>query len=152
MVRYFMTIPEAVSLILQAGALADSYATYVLEMGQPVAIMDLAKKMIELMGATNVGIKLVGLRPGEKLNEELLEQDEQRVATDHPMVFRLVPEDLSRADHLSLLDLVDEVAFLANSQETAKALNSLRRAVPSYSTIDASTFLREGDLDLPPQV
>jgi FlaA1/EpsC-like NDP-sugar epimerase len=151
MVRYFMTIPEAVSLILQAGALADSYGTYLLEMGRPVAIVDLAKKMIALLGATDVDIKHVGLRPGEKLSEELLERKEHRVGTDHPMVFRLVPENLDRADHLRLLDLVDELAALANDQETAKAVHVLRQAVPSYSARDSSSLLREGGLNYPPQ-
>ncbi|HZC18868.1 MAG TPA: nucleoside-diphosphate sugar epimerase/dehydratase, partial [Rubrobacteraceae bacterium] len=64
MTRYFMLIPEAVSLILQAGAMADSYGIYVLEMGRPVKIVDLAKKMIEVMGAKGVKIKFIGLRPG----------------------------------------------------------------------------------------
>jgi FlaA1/EpsC-like NDP-sugar epimerase len=67
MIRYFMTIPEAVSLILQAGAMAEGYGTYVLEMGRPVAITDLAKKMIEIMGAPNVKVKFVGLRPARSL-------------------------------------------------------------------------------------
>ena len=69
MIRYFMTIPEAVSLILQSGAMADAYGTYVLEMGRPVRITDLARKMIEIMGAPNVQIKFIGLRPGEKLKK-----------------------------------------------------------------------------------
>ena len=62
--RYFMAIPEAVSLVLQAGAVADSYGTYILEMGRPVMIVDLAKKMLEIMGAKNVRIQYTGLRPG----------------------------------------------------------------------------------------
>src|SRR5918999_709960 len=94
MIRYFMTIPEAVSLILQAGAMADGYGTYVLEMGRPVRITDLAKKMIEIMGAPNVQIKFIGLRPGEKLKEELFEEGEERTQTDHPMVFHLVSENM----------------------------------------------------------
>ncbi|HZC19978.1 MAG TPA: nucleoside-diphosphate sugar epimerase/dehydratase, partial [Rubrobacteraceae bacterium] len=93
MTRYFMLIPEAVSLILQAGAMADSYGVYVLEMGRPVRIADLAQKMIEVTGAKNVEIKFIGLRPGEKLHETLFEESERRAATAHPMVFRLVPNN-----------------------------------------------------------
>ncbi|MDQ3286627.1 MAG: polysaccharide biosynthesis protein, partial [Actinomycetota bacterium] len=76
MTRYFMIISEAVSLILQAGAMADSYGIYVLEMGRPVKIVDLARKMIEVTGASGVSIKYVGLRPGEKLHETLSEDSE----------------------------------------------------------------------------
>jgi FlaA1/EpsC-like NDP-sugar epimerase len=90
MIRYFMTIPEAVSLILQAGAMSGEYGTYVLEMGRPVGILDLARKMIEVMGAPGVQVKFIGLRPGEKVKEELLEDRESREDTDHPMIFRLV--------------------------------------------------------------
>ena len=99
MIRYFMTIPEAVSLILQAGAMAGAYGTYVLEMGRPVRITDLARKMIEIMGAPNVRIKFIGLRPGEKLKEELFEEDKSR-QTDHLMVFRLVSENMSPSEIL----------------------------------------------------
>lgn len=93
MTRYFMIISEAVSLILQAGAMADSYGIYVLEMGRPVKIVDLATKMIEVMGARGVRLKYVGLRPGEKLHETLSEESERRVPTDHAMVFRLLPKN-----------------------------------------------------------
>ena len=74
-VRYFMTIPEAAQLVLQAGALAESGNIYVLDMGEPVRIMDLAKQLIRFYGyepGVNMEIKIVGLRPGEKLYEELM--------------------------------------------------------------------------------
>ena len=129
MIRYFMTIPEAVSLVLQAGAMADSYGTYVLEMGRPVKILDLARKMLQVMGARGVQIKFTGLRPGEKLKEELFEQDERRVETDHPMVYRLIPERLS---HLDLTGLTDEMLFYARDQQADKALKLLHHSVPSY--------------------
>src|ERR687895_2400275 len=94
MVRYFMTIPEAVLLLLQAGALGAGGEIFMLDMGDPVKIIDLARKMIEIMGAPNVQIKFIGLRPGEKLKEELFEEGEQRSPTDHPMVFHLVSENM----------------------------------------------------------
>ena len=135
MIRYFMTIPEAVSLVLQTGAMADSYGTYVLEMGRPVKILDLAHKMLQIMGARGVQIKFTGLRPGEKLKEELFAKNERRVETEHTMVFRLVPERLS---HLDLTSLTDEMLFYARDQQVDKALKLLRHSVPSYpATIES---------------
>jgi FlaA1/EpsC-like NDP-sugar epimerase len=148
MIRYFMTIPEAVSLILQAGAMAEGYGTYVLEMGRPVAITDLARKMIEIMGAPNVSIKFVGLRPGEKLKEELSEEGEQRDTTDHPMVFRLSSENMSPPGNSNLSELIDAMVFHARGQEGGRALQLLRRAVPNYSAVDLAE-VTESRLDYP---
>ncbi|CAN5631052.1 nucleoside-diphosphate sugar epimerase/dehydratase [soil metagenome] len=150
MIRYFMTIPEAVSLILQTGAMAEGYGTYMLEMGRPVAILELARKMIEVMGAPNVPIKFVGLRPGEKLKEELSEESEQQISTEHPMVFQLVSENASESD-LDLEGLVEEMVYHARSQEAGKALGILRRAVPNYSTADIPANIREDSLRFPPE-
>jgi FlaA1/EpsC-like NDP-sugar epimerase len=136
MIRYFMTVPEAVSLILQAGAMAEDYGTYVLEMGRPVAITDLARKMIDIMGAPHVKIKFIGLRPGEKLKEELSEEGEQTLPTDHPMVFQLVSENTNPPGDQILSELVDATVFYSRTQETGKALEILRRAVPNYSAAD----------------
>src|SRR5919107_3330015 len=148
MIRYFMTIPEAVSLILQAGAMAEGYGTYVLEMGRPVAITDLARKMIEIMGAPNVSIKFVGLRPGEKLKEELSEEGEQKDATDHQMVFRLSSENMSPPGDSNLSELIDAMVFHARGQEGGRALQLLRRAVPNYSAVDLPE-VTESRLDYP---
>ena len=148
MIRYFMTIPEAVSLILQAGAMAEGYGTYVLEMGRPVKITDLARKMIEIMGAPNVGIKFVGLRPGEKLSEELFEEGEEREPTAHGMVFRLSSENMTPPVEGDLPDLVDAMVFHARGQEAGKALELLRRAVPNYSAADLPDP-QESRLDYP---
>jgi FlaA1/EpsC-like NDP-sugar epimerase len=150
MIRYFMTIPEAVSLILQAGAMAEEYSTYVLEMGRPIRITDLARKMIEIMGAPNVQIKFIGLRPGEKLKEELFEEGEQRSPTDHPMVFHLVSENMSPPDDSNLSELVDSIVFHARSQEAGKSLELLHQAVPNYSAADLPET-RESGFNYPPQ-
>ena len=97
--RYFMTIPEAAQLVLQAGALAESGNIYVLDMGEPVKIMDLAKQLIRFYGyepGVNMEIKVVGLRPGEKLYEELMmdeEQDKMR-RTEHNKIFVAPPKDI----------------------------------------------------------
>src|ERR671915_169242 len=148
MIRYFMTIPEAVSLILQAGAMADEYSTYVLEMGRPVRITELAHKMIEIMGAPNVKIKFVGLRPGEKLKEELSEEGEERDTTAHPMVFRLSSENMSPPGDSNLSELIDAMVFHARGQEGGRALQLLRRAVPNYSAADLAE-VTESRLDYP---
>jgi FlaA1/EpsC-like NDP-sugar epimerase len=150
MIRYFMTIPEAVSLILQAGAMAEDYGTYVLEMGRPVKITDLARKMIEIMGAPNVQIKFIGLRPGEKLKEELFAEAEERVPTEHPMVFQILSQSMSPPADSDLSELVDAIIFQARSQEAGKSLELLRQAVPNYSTADLPE-IRDSGLNYPPQ-
>jgi FlaA1/EpsC-like NDP-sugar epimerase len=138
MTRYFMTIPEAVSLILQAGAMADSYGTYVLEMGRPVRIVDLATKMIEVMGAKKgIEIKFVGLRPGEKLHEMLSEESERRAATAHSMVFRLLSRDPPSSD---LLEVAEEISFFARAGDDEKVLNLLRRSVPNYPVVESGSM------------
>ena len=89
MTRYFMTIPEATQLVLQAGALAEHSEVFVLDMGEPVRIVDLARDMIELSGFmpdVDIKIQFVGLRPGEKLFEELLLDDEAYARTPHPKI------------------------------------------------------------------
>jgi FlaA1/EpsC-like NDP-sugar epimerase len=96
--RFFMSIPEAVMLVLQAAALADDRQIFMLEMGEPVRIADLARRMISLAGlrvGTDVEIQVTGLRPGEKLAEELYTLDEQPTGTVHPKIFQLKPQVLS---------------------------------------------------------
>jgi len=84
--RYFMTIPEACELVVQAGAVGRPGDVMVLEMGEPVKILDVARRMIALSGARSVEVVFTGLRPGEKLHEALFSGDEQASATDHPMI------------------------------------------------------------------
>jgi FlaA1/EpsC-like NDP-sugar epimerase len=89
--RYFMTIPEAVGLVLQASVLGEGGEIFVLDMGRPVKIADLARQMIELSGFTvgdDIEISFTGLKPGEKLFEELQHRDEQHTPTAHPRIMR----------------------------------------------------------------
>ena len=146
MTRYFMIIPEAVSLILQAGAMADSYATYLLEMGRPIKIVDLARNMVEIMGARDMQIKFTGLRPGEKIREELSAVDERRSPTDHQMVFQLVSETIPEADPVALSE---EMILHARSQDTEGAVKLLQRLVPNYSTADLPPLPAENELRYP---
>jgi len=92
--RFFMTLPEAVQLVLQAAAFPDAGRTFVLNMGEPVRVMDLARRLIELSGLrpdVDVPIAVVGLRPGEKLHEQLHAGDEIPRPTDHPKIFAVQP-------------------------------------------------------------
>ncbi|NDC54611.1 MAG: polysaccharide biosynthesis protein [Planctomycetia bacterium] len=112
--RFFMLIPEAVQLVLQAAALGRGGGVFVLDMGERVKIVDLARDLITLSGLTedDVGIVFTGLRPGEKLFEELYFEDERRVATSHPKVFCAVhrPVDLAAVEGLleALRDVLDD--------------------------------------------
>ena len=111
-IRYFMTIPEAVSLVLQAGAYAHGGEIFVLDMGEPIKIADLAKNLIRLSGYTlgvNMEIKYTGLRPGEKLYEELLTKEEGLQKTANDLIFIGKPLEF------------DEVHFLSQLRELEKA-------------------------------
>ena len=91
MERYFMTIPEAVQLIVQAGALGQSGDVFVLDMGEPVKIVDLAHNMIRLSGKEpdrDVAVEFIGVRPGEKLQEDLWGEGESSATTSHPKILR----------------------------------------------------------------
>jgi O-antigen biosynthesis protein WbqV len=94
MTRFFMSVEEAVQLVLQASLLSKGRDIFMLEMGEPVSIMKLARRMIELSGAridVDIPIKVVGIRPGEKLQEDLREAEEEVLETEHPFISRLIP-------------------------------------------------------------
>ena len=127
--RYFMTIPEAAQLVLQAGAMAEGGEVYVLDMGQPVRIIDLARRMVKLSGFTvrdedrpdgDIAIEVTGLRPGEKLYEELLIGDNP-VATLHPRILKAHEEFVPWADFRGDLELLKN-AVKANDTATLRTL------------------------------
>lgn len=112
-IRYFMTIPEAVSLILQAGAYAHGGEIFVLDMGKPVKILDMAKNLIKLSGLepnVDIEIKFIGLRPGEKLYEEMLMKEEGMQTTPNKMIHIGKPIELSH-DFFDQLDHLYQVAY-----------------------------------------
>ncbi|MFQ6585402.1 polysaccharide biosynthesis protein [Priestia megaterium] len=109
MVRYFMTIPEAVQLVLEAGALSKGREVFVLDMGEPVKIVDLAKNLICLYGYEpdrHIQIQYTGVRPGEKLSESLLYENEKEIPTDHPHIVIASPQE---NNHFNLNDYLDKL-------------------------------------------
>lgn len=130
--RYFMTIPEAVGLVLQASVLGNGGEIFVLDMGQPMKIVDLAKQMIELSGfkvGEDIEIKFVGLKPGEKLFEELQHHTEQHVPTVHPRIMRFVSQ--SNVVAASLM-AINEVEPFVDELTSADLKRSLKVVIPEY--------------------
>jgi len=135
-VRYFMTIPEAAQLLLQAGLIGQSGHIYVLDMGQPVRIVELARMLIHLSGKTEqeVPIAYSGLRPGEKLYEELLADDETTLPTPHPKLRIAKLADTQALDLDALQQWLDS-AGPAPSHDLVR--DWLRSQVPEYRAADA---------------
>ncbi len=135
-IRYFMTIPEASQLVMQAGAMARKGELFVLDMGKPVKIYDLAENMIRLSGLTpnvDIVIEEVGLRPGEKLYEELLIKTEELDKTENKMIFIEKDAPLTRGEVDAKLQILSD-ALKANENEIASPAvkDALKRVVPTY--------------------
>ena len=135
-IRYFMTIPEAAQLVIQAGAMAQKGQLFVLDMGKPVKIYDLAVNMIKLSGLVpgeDIKIEEIGLRPGEKLYEELLIKTETLEKTDNDMIFIETDAPLTREEVDGkikvLLDAVDSSKYEIDSNDVIEAM---KKVVPTY--------------------
>jgi FlaA1/EpsC-like NDP-sugar epimerase len=136
MKRYFMTIPEACQLVLQAGSMGDGGEIFILDMGKPVKIVDLAKDLIRLSGlsADEIEICFTGMRPGEKLFEELSLAQESAHETHHPKIFigRFIPHPWEQINRQ-----VDELRKLVHSAEPNQILTMLKEIVPEFQGEDA---------------
>lgn len=130
--RYFMSIPEAARLVIQAGALGEGGEVFLLEMGEPVRIYDLAVQMIELSGlklGEDIDIKVVGLRPGEKLFEELLIDQSKSNPTIHPKIFKADEDYICWDDLERSLDLILAKAY---EGDVVGTIEELKKLVPEY--------------------
>lgn len=130
-IRYFMTIPEASQLVLKSGAMAKNGELFVLDMGKPVKILDLAENMIRLSGAQGIEIVEIGLRPGEKLYEELLVKTEELDKTDDDLIFIEKDTPLSKQEIDRKMETLFEACSTGNDENARQALRSV---VPTFKT------------------
>lgn len=128
-IQYFMTIPEASQLVLQSGAIAHNGELFVLDMGQPVKILDLAENMIRLSGVQGISIQEIGLRPGEKLFEELLVKTEDLDKTSNRMIFIERDTALSAEEIGRKLEILKEAC---EQEDDLVAKEALRSVVPTF--------------------
>lgn len=131
-IRYFMTIPEAVALVMQAGAMASGGEIFVLDMGDPVKIDDLARNIIRLSGFepdVDIDIVYTGLRPGEKLYEELLMAEEGLKVTNHNKIFIGKPQEFNRDE---IFDQMEELKLASEDEDVPKVISLIKKLVDSY--------------------
>lgn len=133
MTRYFMTIPEAAQLILQAGSMGDGSEIFILDMGTPIKIVDMARDLIKFSGFEpdqDIAIEFIGLRPGEKLYEELITEGEGIVPTSHEKIMVLKGQ---ACDQDELNNRIDELRELAYDQDGEGIRKLLKEIVPEYT-------------------
>lgn len=129
--RFFMTIPEACQLVLEAGSMGEGGEIFVFDMGESVKIIDLAKKMIKLSGleiGKDIEIKVTGLRPGEKLYEELLAKDENTLPTHNPQILKAK----TSVNTLESIPLIEELIGLFEKQHNVDIVAKMKEIVPEY--------------------
>lgn len=138
-IRYFMTIPEACQLVLEAGAMGSGGEIYIFDMGKPVKIIDLANKMIRLAGFTpdkEIKIKIVGLRPGEKLYEELLKDDTKTLPTHHEKI--MVAQEIID-NFVEVNTEIETLIDIANKYNNNQVVARMKSLVPEFKSMN-STF------------
>ena len=128
-IRYFMTIPEACQLVLEAGSMGKGGEIYIFDMGKPVKIVDLAKRMIRLSGTPNIKIEFTGLRHGEKLYEELLNDTEQTKPTHHEKIMVADVREYEYCEICDKIDLLINISYEYNDMRTVKKMKEL---VPEF--------------------
>ncbi|MEM7401358.1 MAG: polysaccharide biosynthesis protein, partial [Pseudomonadota bacterium] len=141
--RYFMSIPEASSLILQAASIGDGGEIYVLDMGEPIKIYDLARQMIRLAGYdpdNDIKIEVIGLRPGEKLYEELFHESEDYSGTQHP---KILLAESRKADWELLETQIEQIVMACEKRNIPELIRSLKVVIPEYTN---SSFGEQNDI------
>jgi FlaA1/EpsC-like NDP-sugar epimerase len=141
--RFFMTIPEACQLVLEAGTMGEGGEIFVFDMGESVKIIDLAKKMVQLSGlelGKDIEVKVTGLRPGEKLYEELLANEENTLPTHHPQILRAK----LREEPPQKIEEINRLISLFDGQDNVEMVKQMKHIVPefksnnsTYSSLDA---------------
>ena len=137
-IRYFMTIPEACQLVLEAGSMGNGGEIYIFDMGKPVKIIDLAKKMIKLAGFVpdkEIKIKIVGLRPGEKLYEELLNDTSKTLPTYHEKI--MIAEEL-QVEFEDLHSHIEELIGIASFFDNDDIVTKMKKIVPEFISMNSS--------------
>lgn len=136
-IRYFMTIPEACQLVLEAGGMGKGGEIYIFDMGKPVKIIDLANKMIKLAGFTpgnEIKIEIVGLRPGEKLYEELLNDSSKTLPTHHEKIM-IAQEVFEEFDSLS--DQINQLIVAASQYSNIDIVSRMKDIVPEFKSMNS---------------
>lgn len=136
-IRYFMTIPEACQLVLEAGSMGNGGEIFIFDMGKPVKIIDLANKMIRLAGLIpdrDIEIKIVGLRPGEKLYEELLNDTSKTLPTHHEKI--MIAEEL-KDDFESLMITITELIAVAHTYNSEDIVSKMKLIVPEFISMNS---------------
>jgi FlaA1/EpsC-like NDP-sugar epimerase len=129
--RFFMTIPEACQLVLEAASMGKGGEIFVFEMGQSVKIVDLARKMIQLSGlevGKDIDLNFTGLRPGEKLYEELLANEENTIPTHHQKI--LIAK--TRSEHDDQIKHIETLVSLCSTQNNLEIVKQMKRIVPEF--------------------
>lgn len=134
-IRYFMTIPEACQLVLEAGSMGNGGEIYIFDMGEPVRIIDLAHKMIRLAGFTpeeDIKIEVVGLRPGEKLFEELLNDASKTLPTHHDKI--MIAQEYNVADFDSFIMQLEDLIQYAKKMQSDAVVAEMKKIVPEFKS------------------
>jgi FlaA1/EpsC-like NDP-sugar epimerase len=137
-IRYFMTIPEACQLVLEAGSMGKGGEIYIFDMGKPVKIIDLARKMIRLAGYVpdkDIKIKIVGLRPGEKLYEELLNDTSKTLPTHHEKI--MIAQEIQE-EFLDLHDNINELIGIADFFDNDDIVSKMKKIVPEFISMNSA--------------
>ncbi|WP_035678169.1 polysaccharide biosynthesis protein [Flavobacterium limnosediminis] len=133
-IRYFMTIPEACQLVLEAGVMGNGGEIFIFDMGKPVKIVDLAKKMIRLAGFTpnkEIPIEFVGLRPGEKLYEELLSDTSTTLPTHHDKI--MIAKDITE-DYIGVQKAIEELISVSKEDDVLETVTLMKQIVPEFKS------------------